>query len=82
MIYSKNKFQFSTNCQNISCSILSKHGIKTKHAHFLKGLMSWTLIEVKKRSWLKITTDLARHLGQVLFFHIFKKIGQKLKISI
>ena len=47
MIYSKNKFQFSTNCQNISCSILSKHGIKTEFAHFLKGLMSWALIEAK-----------------------------------
>ena len=34
MIYSKNKFQFSTNGQNISCSILSQHGINTKLAHF------------------------------------------------
>ena len=47
MIYYKNKFQFLTNCQNISCSILSKHWIKTKLAHFHKGLMSWTLIEAK-----------------------------------
>ena len=44
MIYSKNKFQFSMNCQNISCSILSQQGIKTKLAHFLKGLMSWAII--------------------------------------
>ena len=49
MIYSKNKFQFLTNCQNISCSILSRHGIKTKLAHFLKRLMSWALIEAKKK---------------------------------
>ena len=49
MIYSKNEFQFSTNCQNISCSILSKHGIKTKRAHFLKGLMSWALNEAKRK---------------------------------
>ena len=49
MIYTKNKFQFSTNCQNISCSILSKHRIKTKLAHFLKGLMSWALIEAKRK---------------------------------
>ena len=48
MIYSKNEFQFLTICQNISCSILSKHGIKTKIAHFLKGLMSWALIEAKR----------------------------------
>ena len=25
---------FSTNCQDISCSILSQHGITSKHAHF------------------------------------------------
>ena len=49
MIYSKNKCQFSTNCQNISCSILSKHGIKTKLAHFLKGLVSWALSEAKTK---------------------------------
>ena len=50
MIYYKNKIQFSTNCQNISCSILSKHGIKlTKLAHFLKCLMSWALIEAKRK---------------------------------
>ena len=49
MINSKNKFQFSTNCQSIACSILSKHGIKTKLAHFLKGLMSLALIEAKRK---------------------------------
>ena len=43
-IYSKNKFQFSMNCQNISCNILSQHGIKAKPARFLKGLMSWAII--------------------------------------
>ena len=44
MIYSKNKFHFLTNCQNISCSILSQHGITSKHAHFLKSLRSWAVI--------------------------------------
>ena len=44
MIYSINKFQFSTNCQNISCSILSQLGITNKLAHFLKGLMSLAII--------------------------------------
>ena len=44
MIYYKNKFQFSTNCQKISCSILSQHGITNKLAHFLKGLRSWEII--------------------------------------
>ena len=50
MIYSKNKFQFSMNCQNISCSILSQHMITNKLAHFLKGLRSWAinLVERKK----------------------------------
>ena len=49
MIYSKNKFHFSTNCQNISCIILSKHGITNKLAHFLKDLpmRSWAVIYVK-----------------------------------
>ena len=42
--FSKNKFQFSTNCQNISCSILSQHGITNKLAHFLKGLRPWLII--------------------------------------
>ena len=63
MIYSKNKFQFSTNCQNISFSILSKHGIKTKLAHFLKGLMSRALIEAKRK---KLAEDYNR------FSSIFK----------
>ena len=54
MIYSKNKFQHLTNCQNISCNILSKHEIKTKLAHFLKDLMSWALIEAKRK---KLTED-------------------------
>ena len=49
MIYSKNQFQFSTNCQNISCSILSKHGIKTNLALFLKVLMSWAIINAKRK---------------------------------
>ena len=49
MIYSKNKFHFLTNCQNISCSILSQHGITSKHAHFLKSLRSWAVIEVKRK---------------------------------
>ena len=49
MIYSKNKFHFSTNCQNISCSILSQHGITSEHAHFLKSLRSWAVIEVKRK---------------------------------
>ena len=36
--FSKYKFQFSTNCQNMSCSILSQLGITNKLVHFLKGL--------------------------------------------
>ena len=43
MIYSKNKYELP------KCSILSKHGIKTKLAHFLKRLMSWALIEAKRK---------------------------------
>ena len=44
MIYSKNKFQFFTNYQNISCSILSQHGKTNKLEHFLEGLRSWAII--------------------------------------
>ena len=74
MINSKNKFQFSTNWQNISCSILSQRRIKTKFAHFLKGFVSWVIYKLKERSSLKITTGLARYLGLVSFFHIFRKL--------
>ena len=49
MIYSKTNFQFSTNCLNISCSILSQHGITNKLAHFQKGLRSWAIILVKRK---------------------------------
>ena len=54
MIYSKNKFRFLTNCQNIICSILSQHGITSKHAYFLKSLKSWAVIKVKRK---KLTED-------------------------
>ena len=40
IVYSKNKFQFSTNCQNIACSILSKRRLIDKLAYFLEGLKS------------------------------------------
>ena len=40
IIYFENKFQFSTNCQNISCSILSQLGLTNKLAYFLEGLRS------------------------------------------
>ena len=49
MIYSKNKAQFSTNCQNIKCSILSKLGITNKLAHFLKGLRSLSIIKANRK---------------------------------
>ena len=49
MIYSKNKFQYLTNCQNISCNILSKLGITNKLAHVLKGLRSWAIIKVTEK---------------------------------
>ena len=74
MIYFKNKFQFSTNCQNKSYSMLSQHGIKTKLARFLKYLMSWEIYKLKESCWLKITTNLTQYLGLVLFFHIFRKL--------
>ena len=40
----KNKFQFSTNCQHISCSSLSQLGITNKLVHFLKDLRPWAII--------------------------------------
>ena len=44
MIYSKNKYQFLMNYQNMSGNILSHYGITNKLAHFLKGLRSWAII--------------------------------------
>ena len=82
MIYSKNKFQFSTNCQNESCSILSQHGITNKLAHFLKGLRSWAIISVKRK---KMAEDYNRY-GSIFRTSViilyFLKIGQMLKTSI
>ena len=43
------KIQFSTNFQNISCSILSKPGITNKLAHFLKVLRSWAIIKLNRK---------------------------------
>ena len=63
MIYSKNKFQFSTNYQSISCSILSQHEITNKLAHFLKGLKPWAIILVNRK---KLAEDYNR------FSSIFK----------
>ena len=38
IIYSKIRFQFSTNCQTKSCSILSQFGLTNRLAYFLEGL--------------------------------------------
>ena len=82
MIYSKNKFQFTTNCQNISCSILSKHGIKTKLAHFLKGLMSWALIEAKRKKLAEDYNRFSPIFRTSVILSYFYKVGQMLKTSI
>ena len=47
---------------------------KNKLPHFLKGLRSWVIFELIERNWRKITTILARYLGLVLFFHLFRKL--------
>ena len=68
MIYSENKFQFSTNCHNISCSILSKHGITNKLAHFIKGLRLWAIIYVKRK---KLAEDYNRFSSIFRTYFIF-----------
>ena len=40
IIYSKTKLQFSMNCQNIACNILSQLGLTNQLAYFLVGLTS------------------------------------------
>ena len=76
MIYSKNKFQISTNRLNILCSILSLHGITSKLAHFLKGLRSWTVIKVKRKKLAEDHNFLARYLGLLLLVYIFRKLAK------
>ena len=82
MIYSKNKFQFSTNCQNISCSILSQHGITNKFAHFLKGLRSWAIIQVKRKKLAEDHNRFSSIFRTSVIILYFLKSGQTLKTSI
>ena len=48
IIYSNNKFRFSTNYQNVQCSILSQLGLTNKLAFFLEGLRSYDQVKRKK----------------------------------
>ena len=82
MIYSENKFQFSTNCQIISCSILSQHGITNKLAHFLKGLRLWAIIEVKRKKLAEDYNRFSSIFRTNVIILYFLKIGQMLKTSI
>ena len=67
---------------NKSCSILSQHGITRKFAHFLKGLRSWTEIQVKRKKLAEVYNRFSSIFRTSVIILYFLKIGQMVKTSI
>ena len=65
IVYSKNKFQFSTNCQNVLCCILSQLGLTNKIAYFLDGLRSYAIIWFKHILFAR-TVDIIKQMLTIL----------------
>ena len=80
-IYSINKFQFLTNCQNRSCSVMSKLGIINKLVHFLKGLRSWAIIQVNRKKLAEDYNTFSSICWTSVIPSSVLKIGQMLKTS-